>query len=386
VNLAGLDRSEVARGDVLARPGTLRASSLLDVVVSLLAEARPLADGTRVRVHVASAERLGRVRLLGAREIAGGGNAVAQIRLEKPAVAGRGDRLVLRSYSPATTIGGARVLDPLPPKRRAADRATLERLRDAVDPAAAAAVLVEDAGARGVDAAALAARLTVPSASLPALLDGATGLVGLGSEPTTWLSSAALARLSAGATAEVARFHRENPLKAAQPLEELRARVFARSPAGAVDFVLDGLVRSGTLVRHADAVAARGHAVTLSPREGEARRRLLEAAEKAGLAGVELAVLAPDVGIERPLLERVARVLQDERVLVRVGETLLVSRERLERLKADVRARHPPGSRLDVAAFKDLTGLSRKYAIPLLEFLDRERVTRRAGADRTVVG
>jgi len=386
VNLAGLETGDVTRGDVLAHPGTLSTSSLLDVELSLLAEARPLEDGARVRVHLASAERLGRVRLLGAPEIAAGQSALAQIRLERPAVAGRGDRLVLRSYSPATTIGGARVLDPLPPKRRAADRPALERLRAAADPVAAAVAMVEEAGMRGVDGPTLAARLTVPLPSLAALLGSSRALVALGPDPTSYLSRSAMVALSSAVREEVARFHREHPLKAALPLEELRARVFARSPPAACDLVLEELVRAGEVLRQPDAVAASRHVVTLSPREEEARRRLLEAAEAAGLSGVELAAMASSTGMEQALLERVARVLLDGQILARVGEAFLVSRERLDRLKADVRARFPPGSRLDVAGFKELTGLSRKFAIPLLEFLDRERVTRRAGADRTVLG
>jgi len=111
VNLAG-DVEGLARGEVLARPGTLRATSMIDALVSLLPGARPLADGARVRVHAASAEVLARVRLLGAESLEPGKSALAQLRLESPAVAGRGDRLVLRSYSPADTIAGALVVDP----------------------------------------------------------------------------------------------------------------------------------------------------------------------------------------------------------------------------------------------------------------------------------
>ena len=117
VNLAGAEVEGLARGDVLVRAGTLRATSILDVELSLLASARALRDGARVRVHAASAEVLARVRLLDGDVVAPGGGSLAQLRLESPAVAGRGDRLVLRSYSPAETIGGALVLDPLAPRR-----------------------------------------------------------------------------------------------------------------------------------------------------------------------------------------------------------------------------------------------------------------------------
>ncbi|HKC13729.1 MAG TPA: selenocysteine-specific translation elongation factor, partial [Vicinamibacteria bacterium] len=118
VNLAGLEVEDLARGDVLARPGTLRPTRMLDAELTLLPGEKALADQSRVRVHVASAEALGRVRLLGGGRVEPGHTALVQLRLERPVAAGRGDRLIIRSYSPAATIGGARVLDSLPPARR----------------------------------------------------------------------------------------------------------------------------------------------------------------------------------------------------------------------------------------------------------------------------
>jgi selenocysteine-specific elongation factor len=160
LNLAGVETSELARGDVLARPGTLRATSMLDVELSLLEDARPLENGSRVRVHAASAEVLARVRLLQPGPLAPGGRALAQLRLEKKALAGRQDRLVIRSYSPATTIGGAVVSDALPPRRRMADRAAVERLREAVGLLTAAEAVVGEVSTEGIEEPLLAARLT----------------------------------------------------------------------------------------------------------------------------------------------------------------------------------------------------------------------------------
>ena len=167
VNLGGVDKEALARGDVLVRPGSVLPTALLDVELSLLPDARPLRDGARVRVHAASAERLGRVRLLEAASLEPGASGVAQLRLESPFVAGRGDRLVLRSYSPALTIAGAVVLDPLPPRRRAADATLVSALRGK-DAATAAAAFAEQAGAAGLALPALAARLTLPLAETAA--------------------------------------------------------------------------------------------------------------------------------------------------------------------------------------------------------------------------
>ncbi|HEY2942323.1 MAG TPA: selenocysteine-specific translation elongation factor [Vicinamibacteria bacterium] len=379
VNLAGLEVDELARGDVLARPGTVLASSILDVELTLLPGEKPLKDQARVRVHIASAERLARVRLLQSARLDPGRTARAQLRLERPAAAGRGDRLVVRSYSPASTIGGAVVLDPLSPRRRRGTSvASL-----ATDLAATAGALVDEAGSAGIDAPTLAARLTVPLAGLVAALEGRTGLVAVGRDPVRYVSARALDALAEEVRGLLQRFHTDNPLKAGMPREELRRRVFSRATAGAFERVLGGLTDRGELRIEAEAVALARHAVRLSPAEEATRQALLARAREAGLAGIDSSK-TDAAGADARLAERVVRVLLAEGRLRRVGEAV-VDASVLDDLKAEVRRRWPPGTRLDVAGFKDLTGLSRKFVIPLLEYLDRERVTRRTGNDRLVL-
>jgi selenocysteine-specific elongation factor len=383
VNLSGLDVSDLRRGDVLARPGTLRPTSLIDVELSLLPGERSLKDQSRVRVHLASAEVLARVRLGGGRALEPGATATAQLRLERPAVAGRGDSVILRSYSPAWTIGGARVLDPLPPKR---GRRELPGMVGGAPPADDARRMIEAAEGSGIELPALAARLTVPAEDLAEMLREDATLLVFGRDPATVVSRAGLERLRDAVLAQLDEFHLANPLKPAMSREALRRRVFSRAPAGAMDHVLSELTAAGAVRAFPDAVARAGHEVRLTPAEASARAALLEAAGSAGLAGIEASAVADASRSDPRLFERVARVLLDEGRLRRVGEALLVDDRRLEELKDEVRRRWPPGSRLDVAAFKDMTGLSRKFVIPLLEFLDRERVTRRSGNERLVLG
>jgi selenocysteine-specific elongation factor len=383
VNLAGFEASEVGRGLLLCSPRRLRATSLLDAEVMLMPGERPLVDGARVRLHVASAEVLARARVLDGEAVTRGTPGLVQFRLEQPVMAGRRDRLVVRSYSPATTIAGALVIDPLPPKRRARDRGALDRLRaTGEDAGAAAAWMVTESGARGMDAGALVARLTLPEGRVAEALSGQPEIVALGAPPVAYLTRAALHDLGQAAVLELQRFHRDQPLRSAMPREELRRRVFGRSPEEALGLVLGALEASRRVHLLPDSVALADHKVTLSLPEADARERLLREAREAGLAGVDPAARAAEA--DARVAERVARVLAEEGLLLRVGP-FLVHHEHLDALKEEVRQRWPPGSRLDVAAFKDLTGLTRKFVIPLLEFLDRERVTRRSGTDRLVL-
>jgi selenocysteine-specific elongation factor len=328
---------------------------------------------------------MARVRALGGVALAPAAAGLVQLRLEEAVVAGRADRVVVRSYSPATTIGGALVLDPLPPKRRRADLQAVERLRAAGDdlPEVAARML-EGAGPRGLDLGALVARLTVPAARVAEALAARPDVVALGEPPTAYLGRAALGRLVEAAARELERFHKAQPLKPAMPREELRRRACAGAPPAAFALVLAELETRGAVRLGTDAVALAGHRVTLNPAEQEARAALLREALAAGLAGLDPDTLAGRLRGQPAVLEGVTRVLVDEGALRRVGG-FLVHHAALEELMAEVRQRWPPGSRLDVAGFKELTGLTRKFVIPLLEFLDRERVTRRAGNDRLVL-
>jgi selenocysteine-specific elongation factor len=378
VNLAGVEVADVRRGDVLARPGTLRPTSIVDAELTLLSGERPLKDQARVRVHLASAEVLARVRVLEAPPLVEpGATRRVQLRLERPAVAGRGDRLVIRSYSPAATIGGAVVLDPLA-RRRKRGSAAVDAAGDPLG-----AVLAE-AGAAGIDARTLAARLTLPLADVTAQLGQRSDLVVLGRDPAHVVTRTALDALGESARAHLAAFHSEHPLKAALPREELRGRVFAHAAPGAFERVLEDEGARGSLRVAGDGVALARHVVRLSPEEDRARTALLDAARAAGWEGVEPSALATRAGVAAPLAERILRVLLTEGELRRVGDFVL-HRARVDALKEEVRRRWPPGTKLDVSALKELTGLSRKYVIPLLEYLDREKVTRRSGADRVVL-
>jgi len=380
VNLAGVEVGDVTRGDVLAAPGALRASSMMDVELTLLPTApRVLEDGARVRLHVASAEVLARVRL--ARPLAPGGMQEAQLRLETKAVAARGDRLVVRSYSPAETIGGARVLDSLAPKRR---RRSAPPPAASLGRAAAALALVEAAGTAGVEAAVLGARLALAPEAVAALPEEEPRLVRVG-RAGAFLSRATLDVLATRVLELLRAFHEQEPLRAGLARPELKERACGHAPEGAFERVLDELGTARRLRATADVVALEGCGPRLSAPQSAGREAVLQAARVAGLSGLPPARSTHIVGGPPREAEGLLRLLVSEGELQRVGD-MLVARAALDQLKDDVRRQWAPGSSLDVGAIKEMTGLSRKFVIPLLEYLDREHVTRRAGAQRTVLG
>ena len=198
------------------------------------------------------------------------------------------------------------------------------------------------------------------------------------------VTSGALLRLSTRLLEELEARHRENPKSEGIPREELRERVFHRAPAAVFDAVLDRLASDGKIVAR-DRIAMAGHALSLSPEEVRARAALDEAYRRAHLTPLDTASVVRSLGMPAAVADSIIKLLVRERTLIKV-DSLIFHSDALRVLKDDVRRMKQEGAtRVDVASFKERFGVTRKYAIPLLEYLDRERVTRRVGDERIVL-
>ncbi|MEO8358459.1 MAG: selenocysteine-specific translation elongation factor [Vicinamibacteria bacterium] len=382
LNLAGVAVEDLTRGDVVVRETSMALSRVAHVELHVL-EGVTLKNNARVRIHAGSAEVLGRVRLAAAKSVASA-MQVAEIRFEGPVVLGRGDRIVLRSYSPMETIAGGRVLDPLPRPRR---RAEIEALQNTATESDADAALrfVREAFVSGLSLQTLAMRFAVPVDQVRQLLQNASTAFVFGGDEGLAIDVAGLVGLEGVVIERLTQLHEQDPLAKGFSKEEMRRRVFAKAGPGVFEHAMDRLVREGRIKDSADLIALPKRSVQLSGPEGVARLALENALATAGLAGLPLLNLHLQMKLDQKACENAVRVLVQEKAAERLGGGLLLSRAVLDRFKAQARERFKSGTRLDVAEVKDLTGLSRKYVIPLLEWLDRERVTRRVGPDRIVL-
>jgi selenocysteine-specific elongation factor len=394
VNLGGIDVSDITRGQTLIAPGTFAITRRVDTRIDLLDSAKKLKHGARVRFHHGTAEVLGRISIAGNQisEIAPGAQAFARIRLEAPVAITRGDRFVLRAYSPTVTIGGGQVLDPDPSRagvRTAAADARFAALAASENGKADIAIvrMVQDSGAAGLAIDTLVPRAGVSPGHVPQVV-GRLEKAGAVRLATDRLVGADIVKdRSERLVALVADFHNTQPLADGIPREEARERLFARAHPNVFELVLADLAASHRLsVR--DRIALPGHRLELSPDETRTRS-LLEAAYKhGGLKPPDRAALAAEKRLPPALVEKMIALLVRQKVLVRI-ETLVFHADALQQLKADILALKAaaPGGRatVDVAMFKDRYGITRKFAIPLLEWLDRERVTRRVGDTRVVL-
>ncbi|MGI9067018.1 MAG: selenocysteine-specific translation elongation factor [Pyrinomonadaceae bacterium] len=422
VNLAGVDVASIERGMVIAEAGRLRPVQVIDVQLQMLGSApRAIRTRSRVRVHIGSAEVLGRVRVLNNRgEIAPGETGFAQLRFESPVVALHDERFVVRSYSPSETIAGGLVLDPFAKKHRGKELAkTHEQLRalmDAHRPARLAA-FVESSGDLGLRLADIAARTgwndsvlsevataakqegTIvevddhPSraARLPPQRRCAAGGPGLGTPVGTFVARQNFERLARMTLEEVRSHHQREPLSRGLARETLRERHFAHAAPEVFRAVMVHLEDTGALATDRDLVRLSEHSVELSPADTQLRERISAIYEEAGLESPSLEQAFADAGVApagRAHGRKILQLLIDNGTLVRVQSDMFIHLRALDHLKGLLRkfaAEHEPARLVDVGTFKDLAGVSRKYAIPLLEYLDREHITLRAGDKRIIV-
>ena len=389
VNLQGVERTAVERGHVLGLAGTLVPSGLVDGTLELLADApRPLKTRDRVRLHAGTSEIMARVLLLETAELAPGRAALARLRLEAPLVALPGDRFVIRSYSPMVTIGGGTLLDIAPPRFKRKGPALVAHLGvlRGGPPEAVVEEHIRHAGGGGVRVAALSGRVPFGPERLRALLDMLQGAGRVASIDRDWfVHPDSLTRLRGLVLAALEQFHHAFPLRPGMSREELRGR------GGAADervfgHLLDTLAAEGLVRADRDKVRLAAHEVRLNPEQQKTVDRLEHEFAAAAAAPPSPEEALARAGVTGDEEHELFQVLVEARRLIRVKESLYFHAQALDSIQEKVVAMLRERKEIGPGDIKDLLGISRKYAIPLLEFFDARRVTTRVGERRVLRG
>ena len=380
VNLADIEPGELARGDALSEPGRFRAVKQVDCKLRLLASAKPLKHRAPVHFHSGTAEIEAEVRLLGgATVLRPGGAAYARLVLRDAALLLPGDRFIIRMFSPVVTIGGGRVVDLGERKYfKGEDVAARLDVLASADAAARVALLVRET-AYGAGMADLVARTGMTEGAIAEAAAGG-GLVSVPLPQPWYVDRAWFQTARERLVKAVLEFHRGSPLLAGIPRQDLRNGALPASPPFLLDALLDG---AREIVAEGEMVRARGHKPVLQEDEEQARASIERAFQVAGLAAPAWKEVLAKSGVEPARARTLLEMLLREKRLLRINEDLVFHRSAIEDLRRMLAARK--AQRFNVAAFKEWTGISRKYAIPLLEHLDRERITRREGDQRVVL-
>jgi selenocysteine-specific elongation factor len=390
VNLSGIEHGTIERGMVLAAPGRFAKTRRIDARMELLPSAPPLKHRARVHFHVGTAESTAEILLQEKTVLPSGQAAFVQLRLADDVVVARGDRFIARQFSPVVTIGGGQVLDPLArrPTRKDTGRTRfLEALERPSNEEILRAMVERDIRGLGIEE--IIARTGWMEEEVNAAaknLTKAGALRSVSQEPLRLLAEPQFQDLTKRLLLRVETFHKENPLLPGISREELRAAAGRRVKIETFRAALEELAKQDKVALQGELVKKPGAEITLTPEEARAKEQIEQAFAKAGLAVPSVKEVLAQLAIESRHAEKILQILLREKVLVRVSPELVFHNNALSRLLELLQNyKKSKGPRIGVAVFKELTGITRKYAIPLLEYLDRQRLTRRMGDERVIL-
>jgi selenocysteine-specific elongation factor len=382
LNLTGVTMQELARGMVLAPPSTFHATSRLDVSLTLLPSAKPLKDRARVHLHAYTFETIATVALVGQKQVLPGETALARLRLAQPTLLLPKDRFIMRQFSPVVTIGGGVVLDGSPISRMPGLEAFLSTLVEG-NPGTILRARIARRSHGGISITELTAESGWPrpliETHLAALIRDAE-IFRIGDR---LVHLPALEALKRSIVSTVASFHEKNPLVGGISKEELRDHAQASSEVFAA--ALEMLVRERKLEVAGEIVHLPGRGVVMKDEEAESREIIERAFASTGLKVPALKDVLAGLKVDKARAQKIVTLLLRDKILVKISEDLVFHRDALLDLRKCMSSEKAKSPKIDVARFKDMTGVSRKYAIPLLEYLDREHVTRRVGDERLIL-
>lgn len=389
LNLAGASVEDLQRGMVLTLPGTFSATKRIDARIELLrSHTRPLKQRSRVHFHQGTAETIGEVILLNRVQLAPGESAFAQIELRDEIFVLPRDRFILRQFSPVITIGGGSVLDAMPRRHKSGDAEALAFLEtlDRGNREDILAALIQNAP-DALDTRSIVQRTGWSAAEISASAAAlqARGTISVvAREPESYVLSERLKTCTDAIVSVVEKFHRQNPLAEGIPLDALKLA----TGAGPETFraALESLLSQRMLSAAGDLIKLAGRAIALQPAEMQARDRIAAAFEKAGLAVPSSDEVLAGTGLDVARSQKLLQMLLREGILVKIGDGLIFHRNALAKARELLTSRkRDRGPRMKVPEFKEMTGISRKYAIPLLEYFDRSGVTQRVGDERVIL-
>lgn len=383
-NLAGVEVSSLQRGDVLARPGTLIPSQMWDLELTCLSSApRPLRHRTELHFHHGSREVLARIFLLDRDKLQPGDTALAQVRFTEPMAGVFGDRFVLRAYAPLRTIGGGRVLGPAATKikRHSSGVEQLQALAESGERGVVAFQLAR-AGQSGLDMHRLRVMTGIPGKRLE------NHLQDLGSkqeallfdrEERAYVHGQVLEELKHRLHAYVQTYHTKHPMRTGVTRSELASGWGQGMPHKLLHFLLERAARDSLVIKEGETFRLPEHRVSLAADQEKFKTLLVQRYKEAGLRPPNLREVLEELDVTAKEAAPLLRMLVEGGELVKVKEELYFDPLAIKGLKDQVRSYFEANETLHPTDFKELTGLSRKYTIPLLEFLDREKVTMRVG-------
>ncbi len=373
INLQGVDKEALRRGDVVVTPDTVAPSRVMDVRLELLGDVPSVKSKSLVHLHIATSETIARVILYNTEELKPGESCHCQLRLEEPVVALSGDRFIVRRFSPVITIGGGTVLDPSPERRRRRDSISDLDLLESGNLPEKIAVKVKKAGLKGMNARSLIGWIKAEITAIDASLETLKGKKIIIQLNDTLFHRDVYEGLSKALSETLANFHRKNPLTAGMPKEELRAQMRIGQEIWG-----SWLSSLGNVVVDRDVVRLKSFTAASSDSSG-ASAKILALLEKAQFQPPTKEELSQTLSMPQKTVTDMLKLMGKEGTLMRINDSLYISSSAYQKLISLLRDFFGKKPEMTVAEFRDLLNTTRKYALPFLEYLDSNKITLRVG-------
>ena len=385
INFQGLEKEAISRGEVLSKPNTLEASYMVDVSFHYLASnKKPIKNRTRVRFHTGTSEVLGNLILLDREDLAPGEDTVVQLRLDTAVALVKDDRFVIRSYSPIYTIGGGKVLNPIPLKHKRFKPDAVEGLKALGHQAPEAIILfhVEASGYQGVSFSHLKMMTNLPDKQLENVLQGLLSqktLIQVDKENRIYIHHICSERLKNDTQRQLTDYHKANPLKPGMSKEELKTKFPPLLTSKLFNLTLNQMIKEKEIVQDENIIRLASHAVSLGGKQADVKDKILKTYLNAGLQPPYFKELAKSLDTDVKRSREVLMHLVNEGTIVKVKEELYFHAEAINTLKKRLVKFLEAQGEITTPQFKEMTGVSRKYVIPLAEHFDSTNATLRVG-------
>ncbi len=385
INFQGLEKTAVNRGDVVARPDTLVPSYMVDVSLQYLSSnPKAIKNRAKVRFHTGTSEVMGKLVLMDREEIQPGEETVAQVRLDTPVTILKDDRYVLRSYSPVRTIGGGLILTPVARKHKGVDADTALEIENLAEgnPAELIDYHARVAFYKGASFAELLVLTNLPEKKLGAALQpllSAKSISVIDKSARVYVHREVLDNLEKRSMDHLDQYHRANPLKEGMPKEELKSKVPPVVNDKLFHLMLNQLAQKNLVIVAGDQVRSKNHEVTLGIDQADAREKILDTYENGGLTPPYFKDVAASLGMTTAQGKDVLSLLLNEKKVVKVKEELYFSAGAMSDIESRLVAFLKKNGEIAMPQFKELTGTSRKYSVPLMEYFDSSQLTLRIG-------
>ena len=383
LNLQGVDRELLQRGDVVVAPDRFVPTQAVDAKLEMLKDAPVVKSRSRVHFYAGTSETIARIIIYGSDEVKAGESCYCQFRLEDPVVTLSGDRYIIRRFSPLETIGGGAILDPHPLRRKKKmgtdDLELFETgtLQEKIE------TLVKRFRAQGCKISQIEGWFHVNLPEIASTIDRLVGKGLLIRSHDTLFHKESVGAFRDSLKSLFKQFHDENPLKTGIPKEELKARLRLEIKAG--DEIFDLLPKIEEISLDKEMVRLKGFQVSLSTADQGVKGKIVSMLNREGFQPASKAELAKTLAISENEAGDLLKLLTQEGSLVRINDATFISKEQYDRMIGLLRGFYDKKPEMTVAEFRDLLGTTRKFALPFLEYLDSHKITLRIGDIRKFV-